>query len=302
MDVSPTPVLELNWGTVSRCPPVELVDVAARAGFPSVTVSRGQYETALACGATTVSELRARLDDTGVRIGYLDNGIDGLPGVPAAPDALATSEELCYRFADTFGTALINVTHYTGRPVPLPALVDAVGALARRAAAHGVSLAIEFLPGTGIPDLRTAVQIVDAVHADNLGILFDSWHHWRSGGRLTQLRALRPGTVRAIQLSDMPAERVDCWLPDDPAAERRNSRYRPMTGRLLPGEGVLPLRDVVTTLRRACPDVPLGAEVFSERLTALPPDDTARLCADAMWSLLTSVPAAAGRAEPGGTA
>lgn len=281
------PVLELNWGTVRGCSFPEVFEVADRTGYRQVTVNLAQHAAAVEQAGST-AELVARVRACQATIGYLDGGIV-LPGMSADPDAFARSQDTVFRFVGTYEVPVVNVHHYGGSGVEFGELVDAVGSVARRAATDGVALVAEFIPGTGIPDLTTAVALVEAVGADNLSILFDSWHHWRSGGRLSDLETLRPGLIGAVQLSDMPADRIDTWLPGDPGAADRNARlYVPMTGRLLPGEGVLPLREVISWLRTTAPGVALGAEVFSTDLDAMDPDDAAETVAASFRELLAA--------------
>lgn len=279
------PVLELNWGTVRGCSFPELCEVAGRTGYRQVTITLARYRVALEQAAGD-AELLARMRASGVTVGYLDGGVI-LPGVTDDPDAFARSQDEVFRFVGTYQTRMVNVHHFGGSGVEFGQLMDALGSVAERAAAEGVAVVTEFIPGTGIPDLATAVALVQAVGAQNLSVLFDTWHHWRSGGRLSDLETLRPGLIGAVQLSDMPAERIDTWLPGDPEAAERNARlYVPMTGRLLPGEGALPLLEVVSLLRSAAPDVALGAEIFSTDLDAMNPDDAAAAVAASLRELL----------------
>ena len=65
-----------------------------------------------------------------------------------------------------------------------------------------------------------------------------------------------------------------------------------MTGRLLPGEGSLPLHDIVAAALANSPGLSAEVEVFSAELSALPVDKAAARTAAAMakWrqSLLVS--------------
>lgn len=279
-------MLELNWGTVRSVGFADLFDLAAGAGFGSVTVTPWMYRAALDAGASRAG-LIARHRASGVAIGYLDGAISGLPGVPDPADALATSTEEAFRFAEDFGVRRLNITHFRGAPdTPLPRLAEVIGAVAARAAGEGISIVFEFLPGTAVPDLATGVRLVEQVGLDNVSLLFDTWHHWRSGGRLADLTGLDPKLIGATQFADMPADRIDTFRADDPAAPERNARrYRPMTGRLLPGDGVLPLAEVADWLRSHRPDLPWGAEVFSADLDAMSPERAAAVTHEAMRRL-----------------
>lgn len=279
--------LELNWGTVRQASLVELIDAAGAAGFGAITVPPGWYSAALAEGHTDAG-LRDRLAERGVEIGYIDALTTGLPGQTAEFAARWQSPTYadCVAAARGLGATRLNVAHFGGSPVGLDVMTEALDRVARRAREDGLSLLLEFLPGTGIPDLATAVKIVGDVGADDVGILFDSWHHYRSVPSIAAGAQIPFELIRALQLSDMPAERVGSWQADDPTAAARNSQQRPMSGRLLPGAGVLPLTEVVAGTLAVHPEVAVGLEVFSDELRALPVAEVAALSAGALRLLL----------------
>ena len=59
----------------------ELIDLAARHGFPTITVRPSAFVQALG-GGLNEKTLRRRFTDAGVRATLLDPHIGGLPGVP----------------------------------------------------------------------------------------------------------------------------------------------------------------------------------------------------------------------------
>ena len=273
--------VELCWGTVRQAGLVELIDVAGRAGFDAITVSPEQVFSSGLSGA----ELRSRLADAGVRITNLDALVSVLPGLPGPAEIAAMkpygtgldvrggfsiTEDDFYRVADLSGAESINVVHFCGDPAtPLEALAEALSGVTRRAAARSLVISLEFLPGTAIPDIGTAARLVEMVGAPNLGIMFDTRHLARSGGTVEDL-ARHAALVAATQFSDLR------WTTrDDP-------------NRLLPGEGDLPLGEMLALVRAAKPGVPIGIEVFSTRLYDMPAAEAAALCAASMDRLLAS--------------
>jgi hypothetical protein len=65
--------------------------------------------------------------------------------------------------------------------------------------------------------------------------------------------------------------------------------YAPMFGRLLPGEGELPLVPLLRDLFRREPGLTVGVEVFSEELKALPPKEAAARVAASTARVLKEV-------------
>ena len=162
----------------------------------------------------------------------------------------------CLRALDRTGAPVLNVAHFLGGPAPIEEMIDAFGSIGERFTAAGVRLTLEFIPGTGIPDLPTALAVVTGAGVPGAGVLVDTWHLDRSGGSLDDVRAAPAGTLRALQLSDRRRE------PEGAA-------YVPMSDRLLPGDGELPLGDIVRAVLANHPEADIEVEVFSSVLGAL---------------------------------
>lgn len=123
-----------------------------------------------------------------------------------------------------------------------------LGAVADLAAAHGIRIALEFIPVSTIPDLAAALAVIAAAGRPNIGLAIDALHLWRSGGHPRDLAAIPPELLLVVQLCDGP-------LAGPATAEARYQEMR--AGRLMPGEGEFDL----ARLMRAMPP---GAEVEAE--------------------------------------
>jgi sugar phosphate isomerase/epimerase len=272
------------WGTIEGAGLLELVEVAAAAGFTDISVMPAMYFAARGEGHSD-DDLRARLADHGIAARVVDPLIRGLPGSRPIEQigerfraAFAHDEDDCYRVADALGARSLNVAHYLGEATPLEALIDAAGAICARAATHGIEVLVEFMPEGSIPDLATAAAVVAAVGAANCGVMLDTWHFWRTGAGTDVLRALPPGTIRGLQLSDALAD------------VRGTGTEPPTRDRLLPGVGVIPLAEIVAIARANHTAVALGLEVFNHDLRRLPAVERARRSAAALDDLLGSRP------------
>lgn len=279
------PRLELCWGTVGLTPVEDLVAAAAGAGFHAVTVASSECAD-LVADETRLRKLRAQLSAAGVVISTVDplvNGLPGLRGAQAMPDGygglLQSTAADCGHFADALGATTVNVAHVTGQPVPMQQLVDAVAEMATTLSQFGARASIEFIPGTGIPDLQSARTIVEAVGALNLGITFDTWHFRRAGGEPSELADVRPGEILSVQIND--ARDLHPGGPHVPGAER-----------LLPGDGTLPLHDILTRLLRVQPGLLVGVEVFSDELRSMGPARAAVVAFQAATRVIAGVVAA----------
>jgi sugar phosphate isomerase/epimerase len=264
----------LCWGTVHQSGLLEMIEIAGRHGFPTLAIPPFVIEECRVEG-TSEAGLRRSLRDAGVSVRVVDCIQAGMPGMRSVPtqfrgrQIVPADAAQCFAAAAVVEAPIINVSPFGGVPVAPAVLADWVGGLCREAAAHGLTIALEFVPATAIPDLASAHAIALGCGEPNCGVMLDSWHLARSGGTSEDIARLAPGAIVGLQLSD----RVE------PAP---GEQYRPMTGRLLPGEGSLPLGAIVAAALANSPGITAEIEVFSEELGALPAEEAARRTAGAL--------------------
>lgn len=274
----------LCWGTVHRANLTEMIELAGRHGFPTISVPPHLYFASLDAGLTDRA-LRRRLADAGVRVTVIDAIQKGLPDMPLESiefdgQVIAKFDvETCCRVAEALEASIINVSHFPAGPVPVERMAEAIGPMCRKAAEQDMRIVLEFVPGTGIGDLGQAHAIVRDCGEPNCAILLDTWHLARAGGTVADIRALPPGAIGAFQLCD----RIE---PPPGAA------YVPMTGRSLPGEGELPLAEIIAAALANNPAITIELEVFSEELRGMTLDNAAARTAAAVRSWKGRLPAA----------
>ena len=259
----------------------EFIEVAERAGFRRITVRPYSFFQALDAGWTEPA-LQGRLADAGIAVTMFDALTHALPGMPTVsdldPGLVARlppelidppDESMCFEAATALGASIVNVTHYMGRSLPAEVLADALAGVCQRAAPLGLRISVEFFPESGLPDLPFAQSVVEACGEANAGVLLDVFHLDRSGGTVEDVRRLPPGVIVGIQLSDRKR----------PAP---GSRHVPLSGRELPGDGELPLRELVEAALENSPDATVDIEVLNDELRNVSPDEAAaRLAAAA---------------------
>jgi sugar phosphate isomerase/epimerase len=264
----------LCWGTLHQAGLVEMIELAARFGFPTLAIPPFVIADCQD-GGTSDQALRRRLRDAGVSVRVIDCIQAGFPGMPTRPITFQgrsieqASNATCFAAAAVVEAPIINVSPFGGGPVSREAVIEWVGALCREAAEFGITIALEFMPNTVIPDLATADAIVQASGAANCGTMLDTWHFVRSGGSLDELSRLRREAIAGLQLSDRIA----------PAP---GETYRPMSGRSLPGEGELPLHSIVSAVLAKNPNITAEVEVFSDSLGSLTAEEAALRTANAL--------------------
>lgn len=155
----------------------------------------------------------------------------------------------------------------------------------RIAADSGLKVALEFIPGTAIPDLNSAWRIVRNSGADNAGVVIDClhWHHQPGGPDNSLLREIPPQRIHYVQLCDSPNIAT-------PAA----GQYIPfaMSGRLLPGAGVCDIKGLLSELSSIGADPFYAMEVFNTDLAALGVERMLQQLHDAAEKLPSATPRA----------
>ena len=280
--IDESPVIALCWGTAIGTALEPLIEAAGSAGLGAVTLTAGMYEASRARGMSD-AQLRRLLNEHGVKVHAIDPLIGVLPGTPRPQDVPAENrayfeftEERCYQAAQALEAETINLAHFGGGAVPEQAFVDCLGPLAERAGRRGVRLTLEFLPESAIPDLAAAQRIVMAVGSGNLGMMLDTWHFARTGGTPAQLAAVPEGLIGGLQISDRR---------EPPPG----TAYTPMGGRLLPGEGEIPLVALLKVLLAREPALTVGVEVFSDELKALSAHEIAARVASSTRAVLSAL-------------
>ena len=264
----------LWWGSLEGADLPTLVRCAGGAGFTDVSCTPTMYVAARAAGWTDAA-LGALLDECGVRLPMIDPLMRGVPGAcppadvsPRWRSTFEHDEDDCHRAADALGATIINVTHFLGAPTAAEVLADAIGEITDRAARRGRRVAIEAMPEGGIVDVRAAARLVDLIGRPECGLTIDTWHWWRSGGDLDELRSLPPGIVFALQVSDAFA------------ASRGAGVDPPSRDRLPIGAGDLPLHEILTWAEHAAPEAHVGLEVFDRATAGRPCGELASDAAD----------------------
>lgn len=164
--------------------------------------------------------------------------------------------------ASTVSTAELFGLAFDGRE-----MAKHFGEMCDKAAAHGVRVALEFVPTGGVPGLAEAWEIIDRAGRANGGLMVDSWHFFRSNSSLDALARIPGDRIFSIQLNDAPAE---------PEADLNIG----MMNRLLPGDGGLDLPGFMQALAATGTNAFMGVETFSQALDAMPADAAAQACAD----------------------
>jgi sugar phosphate isomerase/epimerase len=247
-------------------PPPEVVRIAADSGFDSVGLrlvgAPGSVDHQMLGDSPARRATAAALKQSGVRV--LDVEIVRL--LPRRDDW--PSDDAVIEAAAELGARYIDVITYD--PDAARA-ADSLAALCDKAGQAGMGCVLEFMVFTEAKTMAAAREIISRAAAPNAGLLLDFLHLFRTGGSAASLVDVPPEHLPFAQLCDAWHAAVE----PDPGKALAEA----LTGRAIPGEGVLPLRDVIAALP---PGIPLSVEV--PHVTG-PPAEHARLLHNAARAL-----------------
>lgn len=128
---------------------------------------------------------------------------------------------------------------------------------------HGVGLAFEFLgqKDCSVQTLELADEIVAKVNRRNIGLVIDSFHFYTGGSTIKMIEALDPKRLFIFHIDDAED------LPLDHLTDAQ---------RLLPGLGILPLREIIAAFKQIGYDANASVEIFRPEYWERDPFELAR--------------------------
>jgi sugar phosphate isomerase/epimerase len=276
LDLSTIPALGLAHFTVLELPPLELASVGAKIGYAAIGLRLhpafpGSPFYELPAGSAASREMRRRMDGEGVQVYDIEFVTITEDFSPSALTGLLEA-------AGALGARRLSVC---GDDPDRSRLVANFGELCDLAAGFRMGVDLECMAWRKVASFPDAVGVVVAAARPNGGVLVDALHLSRTGGTPLDVRDTPPGLVLSAQLCDAVAER-----PSSQEAIIKEAR----SGRLPPGRGTLPLRDLLAALPA---DTALSIEVPMDG--SAPPERHARNNFEAARSLIASCRSAAGR-------
>ncbi|OIN81046.1 sugar phosphate isomerase/epimerase family protein [Mycobacterium malmoense] len=256
-------------------PPVDFVNLTADLGCRYMSavvrglplVALGYPPFSLKDDAALRRDVLATLNDRGVAIS-LGDGFLVLPGA----EMRAFTADL-----DVLAELAVPRINVVSLDPDLSRTFDQFALLTELAAQRGIQTVVEPVPGLTIGDLPTALAAREHVGRPEFRLLIDTMHLVRSGSSAADVAAIDPEHIGYAQLNDTTLRpRIDNYMEEA------------MFERMVPGEGELPLRDILSALS---PDVVIEIEVprRSLALAGVGPIDRLRPCVEAARRLLSEV-------------
>lgn len=255
--------LALNEATVLPCSLETFLEAASEAGFDEVELRLEKLEEFLR--GRSVGNMVKLMETSGLELASL-NSIENFSLLPKLEfGKLLKRLDRVMGICSEMGCDMVIAV-----PSPLPPIKkgsvtkrtsEALRSMARAGASHGIGLAFEFLgfDNSSVRTLEEAVKVIAGL--DNVGLVFDAFHFYISGGSLTTLRNIPGEKIWMVHLND---------VKDSPTQGLKDN------DRLLPGEGIMDLGSMIKNLRATGYDGHVSVELFNEEYWRQNPHEVAR--------------------------
>ncbi len=245
-------LISLASGTLPEFGPVDVVHAAAEAGFGA----SGIWFDAASWTDRTTAAVADAFAQTGLKPLEIEV-------IAVEPGALNPDHKRLLESGAAVGASECIVV---SSDPDLGAFTERFAELCEIADAVEVNVCLEFLPIYQVSDLATALAVLAKVAHPRGKLLLDPLHCARAGASLEAIRDIPSELLTFAQFCDAPAE-----LPGE-----RNFKTllaEAVDGRVNPGRGGLPLRELLAILD---PGLPLSLELRSKALRDTFPDAVAR--------------------------
>lgn len=127
--------------------------------------------------------------------------------------------------------------------------MDALRAMNDIAAPRGINLAFEFLgfPWCSAQTVAQAWEIVTALDLPTVGMVIDTCHFFAGGSTIDSIKAVDARKLAVFHINDV---------------EKMPREYIKDTHRLFPGDGVIPLKEIIAAVRSIGYDGVASVEIF----------------------------------------
>ena len=232
--------LGIEMLSVFGMPPVDYVQLVADLGCRYITTGLdgfvlkqlGYQPFSLRDDPALRRELLAAMDDRGVSLS-LGEGLLIAPGV----DVRSYAADL-----DVMAELRIPRINTVSLEPDRARTFDELAVLTELAAERGIVTSVEPVPGLAVADLPTAMAAVEYVGREEITLLIDTMHVARSGATPDDLRSLPAEKIGYVQLCDVPLR----------STKEHHYAEEAMFHRMAPGEGELPLADMLAALPGDC--------------------------------------------------
>jgi 2-keto-myo-inositol isomerase len=260
----------MNTSTIRPATVEEKIRVTAEAGYDAIELWMNDLENYEKEGKS-VKDLGKMAKDKGLFVIDVIGLWDGIPETQAEYDKALVISRNRMRLASEVGSRHVAVL-----PLPNRDNFDLKWATEKyREMLHigreeyGILPAFEYVSlFKTVPRFGLAAAVaIDANDAD-AKLVMDLFHMYKSGSGFNGVNHITGEFIATFHWNDAPGE---------PAPEEMRDKHR-----VMPGEGIFPLVDVLKQLKKIDYTGPLSLELFNEALWAMPAIDVAKMGVEKM--------------------
>ena len=203
---------------------------------------------------------RRLLDDLGMKAASSSNHTGAVEPNPNRAKNLDDLKAKC-ELAQTLGAdRMVLVPTMTTKPTDddYKRGIDNLREAGEVSGKYGVSLLFEFSRFYQFANtMTTALQMVRAANHPHVKLMFDTYHFWIGPSKFEDLELLRDGELAHMHFEDTPRE---------PVRELLDQRHR-----VLPGQGIAPLKRILEAVKRKGYAGALSVELFDPAFQSMEP-------------------------------
>lgn len=270
--------LALNGATTGPADLLTDLRAAQEAGYQGIEIRDAKLQQYLDGGGSLYA-LRKQLTDAGLEAISL-NSLERstLAAGTAKADVLRRCRTLCEWAAGIDCPYVIAVPSFRREAPPgtdiRAATVAALQEMAEIAYRYSVRIGFEFLgfADCSVNTLEQSRDIVETLNHPSVGLVLDAFHFFVGGSTWGMLDGLNPERLFVVHLDDA----------EDVPPSRLTDAHR-----VLPGDGVIPLRDLVWRLESLGYDGPYSIELFRPEYYEWDPAQLAKVARERMERLFS---------------
>ena len=224
----------LAFLTVSELDPVSAIYCAAENGYDAVGLrlmkaSLIEPDYPLLYDDTLLAKVLEAKKETGISIGDIEL-------IRLKPDTNVLSFEPFCKRAQILGARHVIVA---GDDDNFFRISTNFKMLCELGLSYDLTFNLEPMPWTKVPNIKTALRIIEAVSMPNAGILIDPLHFHRAGDALDDIRSIPSERMNIFQICDAPAlfDKTEAGLIHTARANR-----------LFPGDGDIKLAEIISCI------------------------------------------------------
>ena len=243
----------LNQNTLKTTPTETFLEIARKAEFDAVELTMSTVTPIIE--KNSIIELKRSIEDNGLTVASI-NGPENfnLLTEEAFATLLTQTRKVASAILEIECNLLIPVPSINKNQQSREAIItQAAQSLNSLSEACGerINLGLEFLgeKRCSINNLKTAEEVIDAVAKTNVGLVLDTFHMHLSNTAFSELSNIQKHRIFLVHIND---------------SEEGDTKILTDANRLLPGDGVMHLEDLKTSLARVQYNGFLSLELFKE--------------------------------------